>query len=334
MKKFLSYFILILSLTFILIYALAFTPWGNSIVSGLVENKINEKKIIDFKFEKFVLSINKIDIKASIDSNSEVSINGQYSIFDRGVNLSYNLDIKNLRKLEKFTNQKLNGPLKVNGIVIGNQKLLTIKGVSDIFSSNTRYYAKLVDFEPKSISLKVIKANIEKALYTVNQPSYAKGYVDILVNIKNAKIDDLDGNVKVKVYNGLINNKTVNKKFDLKLKNQIKYSSNINAKLLKDTLTSDLVFNTSLFNFFIIEAKLNTKDLSLTSDYKLEVNKLSALNDIAQMKLNGSFYFKGNIVKIEDNIAFDTQSNIFKSNTNISAKLINNKIKDVKIDIK
>ena len=74
MKMFLSFFVLIISLTFILIYALAFTPWGNSIVSGLVENKINEKKVIDFKFEKFVLTINNINIQVNIDSNSKISI--------------------------------------------------------------------------------------------------------------------------------------------------------------------------------------------------------------------------------------------------------------------
>ena len=334
MKKFLSYFVLIISLTFILIYALAFTPWGNSIVSGLVENKINEKKVIDFKFEKFVLSINNINIQANIDSNSKISIVGKYSIFDMGVNLSYNLDIENLSKLEKFTKEKLNGPLKVNGIVIGNQKLLTIKGTSDIFSSNTRYFAKLVDFEPMSISLKVINVNIEKALYTVNQPSYAKGYADILVNIKNAKINDLDGVIEIKVYNGLINNKTINKKFNLKLKKQIKYSSNLNARLLKDSVISDFVVSSSLFNFIVKKAKLNTKDLNLTSDYNLDVKKLSAFNDISQMKLKGSFYFKGNVEKIKDNISFNTKSNIFKSNTNISAKLISNKLKDLKIDIK
>jgi len=44
MKKFLSYFILIISLSFILIYSILFTSWGNGIVSGFIENKINEMK--------------------------------------------------------------------------------------------------------------------------------------------------------------------------------------------------------------------------------------------------------------------------------------------------
>ena len=95
-----------------------------------------------------------------------------------------------------------------------------------------------------------------------------------------------------------------------------------------------LIHNIFEFNFIVKKAKLNTKDLNLTSDYNLDVEKLSAFNDISQMKLKGSFYFKGNVEKIKDNISFNTKSNIFKSNTNISAKLISNKLKDLKIDIK
>ena len=37
-------------------YALAFTPWGNGIVAGIIENKANEQKNVKFKVEKFVLT--------------------------------------------------------------------------------------------------------------------------------------------------------------------------------------------------------------------------------------------------------------------------------------
>ena len=334
MKKFLSYFILIISLSFILLYSLLFTSWGNGIVSELIENKINEEKIVDFKFEKFKLSATEIEIAASIDSNSNILIFGKYNMFDLGVNLTYNVDIKDLNKLKKFTGTTLNGALKIDGIAMGNKDLLQIKGTSNIFDSNTRYQIKLIDFEPALINIKVLQAKIQSALYTLNQPKYANGIIDLLISVKDARIGLLDGIVNLEISKGLVNNKIVNKHFKMKLVDKITFDSNINSKLIKDEALSSVDFNSSLFEFDIKETKANLKSLDVISDYKLNVKDLNKFYDILQAKLNGSFEIKGNVEKIKDVVSFNANSNILKSDTKISAKLINSKIKDLLIDIK
>ena len=334
MKKFLSYFILIISLSFILIYSLLFTSWGNGIVSGFIENKINEENIVEFKFEKFKLSATEIEIAANIDSNSNILIFGKYNMFDLGVNLTYNVDIKDLNKLKKFTGTRLNGALKIDGIAMGNKDLLQIKGTSNIFDSNTRYQIKLVDFKPSLINVKVLQAKIQNALYTLNQPKYANGIIDLLISVKDAKIGSLDGIVNLEISKGLVNNKIVNKHFKMKLLEKITFDSKVNSKLLKDEALNSIDFNSSLFEFDIKEAKANLKSLDVISDYKLNVKDLNKFYDILQAKLNGSFEIKGNVEKIKDVVSFNAKSNILKSDTKISAKLINSKIKDLLIDIK
>merc|ERR1711879_992575 len=55
-------------------------------------------------------------------------------------------------------------------------------------SSNTTYNIELVEFAPSDILFNMKNAKIEELLHIVNQPVYAKGNLDIDVNIKNADI--------------------------------------------------------------------------------------------------------------------------------------------------
>lgn len=114
-------------------YFFLFTSFGNGLVSSFIETKVNEKGVVNFKFDEFVLSLDTLSIKANIDTTSNIQIAGDISPFSLKFDLKYWVNITDLSKLEKFVNQKLNGGFKTNGEIKGNKDLLLINGVTDLF---------------------------------------------------------------------------------------------------------------------------------------------------------------------------------------------------------
>lgn len=297
---------LFFGLTFLIIliiggvYTLLFTPTGNSFVASKIEDKANEKEGVNFKVNKFILTMSNIEFDATVDGNSNIKVMGDLALLAKTVDLKFNLDIKDLSKLEKFTNQKLNGSFKTNGTLKGNQELAKLEGVTDIFKSNTTYDVELKNFEPSNILFDMKKANIKEILYLVNQPIYADGNLDINANIKNAKIETLDGLVKTKITNGVVANSLVNKAFNTKLKEILAFKGDITTKLVPNSVLSKVDFYTTMANIFVKEANVDLKTMAIKSDYLLNVNDLSKLFDVTQTKMRGSIDINGDIKKDKD----------------------------------
>lgn len=75
--------------------------------------------------------------------------------------------------------KKLNGKFKTNGEIKGNKDLLLINGVTDLFGSHSKYDVVLKNFAITNVDFLFKQLHIEEGLYTLNQPLYAKGKVDI-----------------------------------------------------------------------------------------------------------------------------------------------------------
>ena len=240
-------------------YFFLFTSFGNGFVSDLIAKNLNEKGVATFSIEKFVLTPNNIDVKINMDETSVVEVLGNINIFAQSVDLKYNVDIKDLSKLQKFTTNKLNGAVKLNGTVVGDSKLAVIKGSSNIFDSTTTYTVNLKDFEPDSIKYLIKGAKIDKLLYTVNQPIYAKGFIDITGDITGAKPEALAGKIVTKVYKGNVNTGIVNEKFATTLKKALYFNADVITELEPYKLVSKAQVATTMADVFIKKAVVNNK---------------------------------------------------------------------------
>jgi len=297
---------LFFGLTFLIIliiggvYTLVFTPIGNNIVAGIIEDKANEQKGVNFKVNKFVLTTSNIEFDASVDENSNINISGALALIVKTVDLKFNIDVKDLSKLEKFTNQKLNGSFKTNGTLKGDRELAVLNGFTDIFKSKTSYDVKLENFEPSNIVFDMKSGKIDEILYLINQPKYAKGNIDINANIKNANLEKLDGMILTKITNGVVTNSLVNKSFNTKLVETLSFKGDIATKLVPNTILSKVDFYTSMANIFVKEANVDLKTMLIKSDYLVNVSDLSKLFDVTQTKMRGKIDINGDIKKDKD----------------------------------
>ena len=319
MKKLFGFLTLFIILNITTVYFFLFTTYGNGIVADIVENKVNEKGVVEFKINEFKLTTNTINFKATIDSNSMIYVGGGLNLLGKTVDLKYNVDIKDLSKLEKFSNQKLNGALSASGTVKGNQELTVIDGISDIFSSKTNYVVNLKDFEPDTIKLKIKGAKIDTLLHTVNQPIFAKGFIDITGDIKGAKPENFDGEIITNIYDGKVNLPIVNKNFNLKLKKALNFKGDIVTSLEPYQLVSKADVFTSLANVFAKKAVVDIKESSVKTDYQVKIANLNNLYELTNTKMRGSLLLDGTVSKTKDLVVTGT-SNLFAGKVDFKLK--------------
>ena len=316
------------------VYGVLFTKIGNSFVGSYIENKVNdEQNDVKLKVNDFTLTFNTINFDASINDNSNINIAGDLKIFQKKVDVKYDIKINELSKLENLTKQKLNGPFSTSGIFKGDANFSEIKGISDIAQSETSYELKLIDFEPKNIDFLVKNARIEKLLHLLNQKNLAIGNLTLKGDIKDANIASLDGNLLVNISKGKLNNEIINKDFKQNIVSPIYFKSDINAKLSpnKAIIKSDLI--TSLADVFTNKTEVFLDSGKVLSDYKLDVKNLAKLEGIIGTKLFGNFITNGNIKMDKGIIEIDGNSDIFDSTSKYSVKLIDSVPEFIKLNI-
>ncbi|NQY22269.1 MAG: hypothetical protein HRT40_13380, partial [Campylobacteraceae bacterium] len=167
---------------------------------------------------------------------------------------------------------------------------------------------------------------------TNSQPLYASGYLDMNASIPNANMNELKGTINTIIYNGLINNKLVNKDFELKLKDKLTFNSDFKTILKDHYIYNVSNIYTSKANIFVKETKVNLKTMKIESDYKAQVKDLSKLYDLISMKMRGSLEVNGTFVK-DENLLVLGKSNLLDGTLNY--KLLNSdftaKIKNLNV---
>ena len=326
MKKiFLFFIVLILSLVGIT-YTLLFTSTGNTFLASQIESKVNEgQKNVNIKVKDLKLTLNEILFHVSVDKNSSILVQGKFDLFKQTVDLTYDINIKDLSKLQNITKQKLNGSFSTKGSIKGNEELAIIKGTSDIASSKTSYDIRLVDFNPSNIDFVIKNAKIEKLLNLVNQPLYAKGHLNIDAKIKNADINNLDGIVLINIPNAIVNNTLINKQFNQKLKEILSVNVNVKTILVSNKAKSKIKVLTSMANIYTKNTVYDIKKQALFSDYIVNIPDLSKLFDITQTKMRGQLSLNGTIKQSKNNLEVKALSKLFDGNMNVL--LHNDKLK-------
>lgn len=325
MKKIFVSLIILIIFILSIIYVLAFTKYGNGIISSYLENRVNAgQEKVKLKINNFRLTFSKLDFNAVINDDSYMNITGDLALFKKSVDLVYDIKINDLSTLKNLTNQEFKGSFFTNGILKGDSKEAIVHGFSNIASSETKYYINLIDFKANSIQLDLKNAKIEELLNLLNKPIYTKGLLTINANVRNIDVHNLDGLLTASITKGLLDNEVINKEFEQKISSSVNFKADINASLLGDKVDIKSELVSSLFDLFIEKTSIDLKNKGVDSDYKIDVKNLNRLEGIIGKKLNGEFSTNGRI-KFQDSVVFvDGKSNIIDSDTFYKFEINNN----------
>jgi hypothetical protein len=284
---------------------------NNDIVNKEFKQSINTSINIETNINASLLG-KKVEIKSELIS-SVADIFLDKTIIDLEKNKSfsdYRIDVKNLNKLEGVIGKKLNGDFFTSGNIFAENSNISIAGNSNIFESTSTYNLKLKDSNLENVSFKIEDAKIEKLLHMLNEPVYATGNLNVDGDIKNAKIETLNGLISTKISEGKIVNEVVNTVFKQEIKDTVTFDLNVDTSLVPNQAISKASINTNLLDLNVNQAVFDFNEASLNSDYLVKIASLTNLVDFTKTKLRGDMDISGNIQSKENSLIVDGKSSI------------------------
>ena len=280
----------------------------------------------------------KVEIKSElISSITDIFLDKTVIDLEKNKTFSdYRIDVKNLNKLEGVIGKKLNGDFFTSGNIFVENSNISIAGNTNIFESTSTYNLKLKDSNLENVNFKIEDAKIEKLFHMLNEPVYATGNLNIDGDIKNAKIDTLDGLINTKISEGKIINEVVNTVFKQEIKDTVNFDLNVDTSLVPNQAISKANLNSTLFEIDISKALFDFNEASFNSDYLVKIASLTRLIDFTKTKLRGAMDINGNIQSKENSLIIDGNSSILGgalnfnlNNDDLSATLNNIGIKEL-----
>ena len=334
MKKLFLWLTLLIVFIAVLAYSIVFSKFGNELIASYIENKVNNpQQNIKFKVTNFRLRVDSLDFNAVINENSNISVNGALSIWDRWVDLKYDIKITDLSILNNLINQNLKSELFTNGVFKGDYQSAIIQGFSNIANSETKYNLVLKDFKIKDIFLELKNAKIDELLNFMNKPHYLNGDLTINANIKNIDNNNLDGKLIANISKGQLENDVINKEFNQTFSSKINIDGDIEALFLGKNAEIKTQLLTSIGNLFLEKTLVDLEKDRVVSDYKFEAKNLQKLESVLGRKLIGDFNTTGNILYDNLILSVDGNSDIFESSTVFRFKLEDNIAKDISFKV-
>ena len=334
MKKLFLWLTLLIVFIAVLAYSIVFSKFGNELIASYIENKVNNpQQNIKFKVTNFRLRVDSLDFNAVINENSNISVNGALSIWNRWVDLKYDIKINDLSILNNLVNQNLKSELFTNGVFKGDYQSAIIQGFSNIANSETKYNLVLKDFKIKDILLELKNAKIDEFLNFMNKPHYLNGDLTINANIKNIDNNNLDGKLIANISKGQLENDVINKEFNQTFSSKINIDGDIEASFLGKNAEIKTQLLTSIGNLILEKTLVDLEKDRVVSDYKFEVKNLQKLESVLGRKLIGDFNTTGNILYDNLILSVDGNSDIFESSTVFRFKLEDNIAKDISFKV-
>lgn len=334
MKKLFLWLTLLIVFIAVLAYSIVFSKFGNEFIASYIENKVNNpQQNIKFKVTNFRLRVDFLDFNAVINENSNISVNGALSIWNRWVDLKYDIKITDLSILNNLINQNLKSELFTNGVFKGDYQSAIIQGFSNIANSETKYNLVFKDFKIKDIFLELKNAKIDELLNFMNKPHYLNGDLTINANIKNIDNNNLDGKLIANISKGQLENDIINKEFNQTFSSKINIDGDIDASFLGKNAEIKTQLLTSIGNLILEKTLVDLEKDRVISDFKLEAKNLQKLESVFGRKLIGNFNTVGNILYENAIFNVDGKSDIFESSTVFRFKLEDNIAKDISFKV-
>lgn len=248
---------------------LLFHDKGNALLKPYLSSYLSHQVKKDINIQKLKIDMGHLEATAIIDEKSQLTTEGEFSLLTQTVELNYQLISKN------FTSKELHlqGDIDVNGTAKGSIENMKIEGKGDAFKFDLAYNFILNKQKIHALKLTIDKAEVEKILTLMEQPSYAKGRADIVVHIPIVEKKISKGTVDIKLYETLLNENILHQAFDLTLPSNTKLTAKIHSQLNSNVLKLQGNIKSNLGTLSFKDANYSLKDKKLQSDYQIKTQE-------------------------------------------------------------
>ena len=275
------------------IYVLLFTPTGHGILLPIASGKIEDStKVKSAQFTTFELSMNKIDMVLDLDGEL-VKVKGDFDIFSKTLNITYDVVIKNLATFEKAAKTPIRGDFSTKGKAWGKFHDMLVKGDATTANGTIDYNLNLKDDDIKNINFDLQNISLQKLLWMVGQPLYVDA--KIFSKGKINSVNNLDGKVITIAKDGILNHPVVKKEFDIELPKKPIYDLHVKTELKNNKAISIVDFNTFAANVDTAKSVFDLTSGVFTTDYTVTVPSLAKLYFISKQKMRGDLRVTGDV---------------------------------------
>lgn len=335
--RYLFWFVASLVFLVAMIYAVAFTPIGNSLVKPIIENRVSKEIRMQSKLTTFALSVKSVEAVLEIEGGNSIKIGGEYSLFSQSFDLFYEVGFKHLESLEHFAQMPLRGAFFTNGSIKGDLSLMKIEGKTDLAEGGTLYFVELQDLQPTSIIAKMKNAKLASLLYLAGKNPYVSAEIDLDINLKSITPHAMDGTINLKSKNGSINPQFMKSDFNVTVA-KTSFSIDLDAKLKGDDVDYRCDLSSNLFKINS-SGKVALEPLRMDVAYVLDIQNLEALKPVTNVDIRGDFKLQGAAKGNKESLVLKGESDLASSKTTFEVSFkdfiplsLQAKIQDLKIE--
>ena len=272
---------------------LTFHDKGNEYLKPYLSTylKSKAKNRIDIEVVHLKIDNGYVELTAKINKFSTLNAYGDYNVLDKTLNLKYNLKSNGFKSKEFSFDNKID----INGTLKGLFNNLDVTGDGIAFDSKLNYNLKIEDELVKNIKIHLIRADIAQLLLLTAQPDYAKGKIDVDIDIPVLEGNQTVGEAHIVLYETKLNEKVLKKEFKIELPKNTTVIANINSTIQTNLVKFNADINSNLLTLKLNNAHYNLKEKELVANYNLLVPKLSKFNRLVGKNLQGKMSVNGEI---------------------------------------
>ena len=285
-KIFIVLCILLISISFLL-----FHDKGNNFLKPYLSSYLERKlttglniKVVDLKID-----LNHLQFNAKINELTHLKAQGKFSLFSQTLDLNYTLKSDDLKNKELSFKHKTN----IKGTVSGTLNNMDIQGAGEIVKSNINYTFNVKDDLFNHIKIKINKADIASLLQLTAQAPYARGKVDVNIDIENLEQQSINNNPQIVLHKTILNQKIFKQKLKIDLPERTIITAKLNTKVSNKFFQINGIIQSTLASINLSNTYYNMKTKELSLDYKLLIPRLSKIITEHKQKLRGKLQIKG-----------------------------------------
>ncbi|CAA6816141.1 MAG: Unknown protein [uncultured Sulfurovum sp.] len=287
MKKILLILLILLTSIFFLIFNDKGNEYLKPYVATYLEKKLDNNMSVEVKHLKVDLSY--VELTAVLNKLTEVEAKGDFSLLAKTFDMDYKVTS------DGFKNEQISfdNKIAINGTVVGNLKDMKIQGEGETLKSHIDYALNIKNDSINNIKVKINKADIASLLQLASQPAYAKGKVDIDINIPTFEEENTKGDAKIVLHKTTLDEKVFKEVLQIDLAPKTILTADLNSKVTEDTFELNGNIKSNLAWLKLSKTIYNTKTKKLSTDYRLLVPELSKLMFLTKQKLMGQLQVNG-----------------------------------------
>lgn len=216
----------------------------------------------------------------------------------------YTFFVPNFSKLEPMLGLALKGEGRFVGEINYSPSMYALTLKSDLFEGQSTIKVKNDTLEADIARLK-----LGKIMTFLDKPAYSEG--ELSVRAKLSSLKELKGVVVQTLDNGKVNTTLVNKDFNQSLPKNLMYSLKSDTIIDKGIATLGAHLLSNLANVTLSNTTFDIKSKALQSEYKIDIEDLSALKTVVKRELKGSASVEGNIKTEKEKLYVDGKSALF-----------------------